>query len=122
VPEPRVVRKINTTDNTNKMALALIIHAGRWLPRSVPRIAATAEILASGYDSGPGWRAGYRGLPQAPGFLRGSRGQVRAGQLVSGSAQIRCQARVITSAHGQLAGIFQRRRRPPRTRRAAACS
>src|SRR5512135_3172317 len=35
------------------LPLALIIHAGRWLPRSVPRIAATAEILASGYDCGP---------------------------------------------------------------------
>ena len=33
--------------------LALIIHAGRSLPRSVSRIVATAEILASGYDCGP---------------------------------------------------------------------
>ena len=60
------------------------------------------------------------GVPQTRGLLW-SQGQVRAGQLVSGSAQIRCQARAIASAHGQFAAIFQRLRRPPRTSRAAAC-
>jgi hypothetical protein len=62
----------------------------------------------------PGVSTGPRGFPQ-------SQGRVRAGQLVSGSAQIRCQARAIASAHGRFAAIFQRRRRPPCTRRAAAC-
>jgi hypothetical protein len=47
--------------------LALIIHAGRWLPRSVPRIAATAEILVSGYDSGPAGGPGGRGFHRPPG-------------------------------------------------------
>ena len=107
-------------DPGNSGGLALIIHAGCWLPRSVSRIAATAEILASGYDCGPAGGP-VPGFPQAPrGSTHGSQGQVRAGQLVSGSAQIRCQARVIASAQGQFAAIFQRRRRPPRTRRAAA--
>jgi hypothetical protein len=101
--------------------LALIIHTGRWLPRSVPRMAAAAEILASGYDYGPAVGPGA-GVSTGPrGSLHRSQGQVRAGQLVSGSALIRCQARVIAWAQGQLAGNFQRRRRPPRTRRAAAC-
>src|SRR5450755_928528 len=45
-----------------------------------------------------------------------------AGQGACGSASIRCHAAVISSAHGQVAWIFRRRRRPPRTRRAAACS
>ena len=45
--------------------LALIIHEGRWLPRGVRRIAATAEILASGYDCGPTGGPGA-GVPQAP--------------------------------------------------------
>ena len=35
---------------------------------------------------------------------------------------MRCHAAVIAWAHGQLAWIFRRRRRPPRTSRAAACS
>jgi len=48
-------------------ALTLIIHAGRWLPRGVPRTAATAEILASGYDCGPA------GGPGAGGFHRPQR-------------------------------------------------
>jgi Thiolase, N-terminal domain len=98
----------------------LIIHAGRWLPRSVPRIAATAEILASGYGCSPAGGPGA-GVSTGPGgSLHRSQGRVGAGQLVSGSAQIRCQARVIASAQGQFAANLQRRRRPPRTRRAAA--
>ena len=100
--------------------LTLIIHAGCWLPRSVSRIVATAEILASGYDGGPAGGPGAGGFHRPPGVHHGSQGQVCAGQLVSGSARIRCQARVIASAQGQFAAIFQRRRRPPRTRRAAA--
>src|SRR5215471_9896903 len=72
--------------NVPATALALIIHTGRWLPRSVPRIAATAEILALGYDLWPGWRAGCRGFPQARGFLW-SQERVRAGQPVSGGVQ-----------------------------------
>ena len=100
--------------------LALIIHAGRWLPRSVPRIAATAEILASGYDCGPAGGPGAGGFHRPRGSFHRSQGRVRAGQQVSGSAQIRCQARVIASVQGQFAANFQRRRRPPRTRRAAA--
>ena len=47
--------------------LALIIHAGRWLPRSLPRIAATAEILVSGYDSSPAGGRGAGGFHGAPG-------------------------------------------------------
>jgi hypothetical protein len=54
--------------------LALIIHTGRWLPRSVPRIAVTAEILVSGYDCdlacgpGAGGSTGPRGFPQVAGI------------------------------------------------------
>ena len=48
------------------LRLALIIHAGCWLPRSVPRIAATAEILASGYDCCPAGGAGSPYLTGAP--------------------------------------------------------
>ena len=48
--------------------LALIIHTGRWLPRSVPRIAATAEILASGYDYGPAGGPGAGGFHRPQGF------------------------------------------------------
>ena len=49
-----------------RAVLALIIHTGRWLPRSVPGIAATAEILASGYDYGPAVGP-VPGFPPAPG-------------------------------------------------------
>src|SRR5580704_10508007 len=35
---------------------------------------------------------------------------------------MRCHAAVIASAHGQVAWIFRRRFRPPRTRRPAECS
>ena len=45
--------------------LTLIIHGGCWLPQSIPRIAATAEILASGYDYGPAVGPGA-GVPRAP--------------------------------------------------------
>ena len=115
------IRIARSFDEVLEAALTLIIHTGRWLPRSVPRIAATAEILASGYDYGPAGGPGAGGFHRPQGSFHRSRGRVRAGQPVSGSALIRCQARVIASAHGQLAAIFQRRRRPPRTRRAAAC-
>jgi WD40 repeat protein len=53
--------------------LALIIHAGRWLPRSVPRIAATAEILASGYDGGPAGGPGAGGFHRPQGSFAGRR-------------------------------------------------
>src|SRR5271169_5405339 len=59
-----------------RVPLALIIHGGCWLPRSVPRIAVTAEILASGYDSGPaggpgaGGSTGPGGLPLVAGTGR----------------------------------------------------
>jgi hypothetical protein len=101
--------------------LALIIHRGWWPPRSVPRIAATAEILGSRYDKSPAGGPGAGGFHVPQGPFRKSLGRIRAGQLRSGRALIRCQARVIASVQGQLAGNFQRRRRPPRTRRAAAC-
>ena len=47
--------------------LTLIIHAGRWLPRSVSRIAATSEILASGYVCGPAGGPGAGGFHRLPG-------------------------------------------------------
>ena len=55
-----------------KSALALIIHGGCWLPRSVPRIGVTAEILASGYDSGPAGGPGAGGST-GPGASLGRR-------------------------------------------------
>jgi Transposase, Mutator family len=85
-----------------------------------PQDRGDSGILASGYDCGPAGGPGA-GVSTGPeGSLHRSQGRVRAGQLVSGSAQIRCQARVIASVQGQFAANFQRRRRPPRTRRAAA--
>jgi hypothetical protein len=80
----------------------------------------TAEILGSGYDRSPAGGPGAGGVPRALGSFRKSLGRIRAGQLRSGRALIRCQARVIASVQGQFAGNFQRRRRPPRTRRALA--
>ena len=64
--------------------------------------------------------AGAAGFHRSRRVLRRLQGQVRAGQVGSGRAVMSCQARTIASAHGQFAGIFQRLRRPPRTRRAAA--
>lgn len=58
-------------------------------------------ILGSGYDNNPGWRAGGRGIPQAPGFLPCSQGRLRAGHGASGRALIRALAAAIASAHGQ---------------------
>jgi hypothetical protein len=61
------------------------------------------------------------GVPRALGapFLLG--GRVLAGQVGCGMAWMRCQAVVIFSAQGQVAAIFRVLRRPPQTRRAAAC-
>ena len=44
-----------------------------------------------------------------------------AGQGARGKAVIRVQAVAMACAQGQLAGIFSRRRRPPRTSFPAAC-
>ena len=81
-----------------------------------------AVILAPGYDGGPAGGPGGRGFHGPRGCPSLVAGMVCAGQGACGSASIRCHAAVIASAHGQLAWIFRRRRRPPRTRRAAACS
>jgi hypothetical protein len=78
--------------------------------------------FASRYDGGP---AGGRvpRVPRAQGFFHSrSQGWVCAGQQVSGSAQMRCQALVIASVQGQFAANFQRCRRlvkvsVPETRR-----
>ena len=79
-------------------------------------------ILASGYDNGPA--AGpVAGVSTGPGGCPSwVAGTVLPGQGACGSASIRCHAVVIASAHGQVAWIFRRRFRPPRTSRAAACS
>jgi len=85
---------------------------GRLVPFAV-------TILASGYDSGPaagpvaGGSTGPGGSPSWIAVM------VCAGQGACGSASMRCHAAVIASAHGQVAWIFRRRFRPPRTRRAA---
>ena len=81
-----------------------------------------AAILASGYDNGPatgpgGW--GSTGPGGSPSWIAGT---ILAGQGACGSASMRCHAAVIASAHGQVAWIFRRRRRPPRTSRAAEWS
>ena len=49
------------------LVLALIIHAGRWLPRSVLKIAVTAEILVSGYDGLPADGPGAGGFHRPQG-------------------------------------------------------
>src|SRR5208283_5397996 len=82
----------------------------------------TTTILASGYDNGPavGPVAGVSTGPGgSPSWIAGT---VLAGQGACGSASMRCHAAVIASAHGQVAWIFRRRFRPPRTSRPAACS
>ena len=81
-----------------------------------------AVILASGYDNGPAAGPGSRGSTGPGGSPSWIAGTVLAGQGACGSASMRCHAAVIASAHGQVAWIFRRRFRPPRTRRAAACS
>src|ERR1700689_4701915 len=76
-------------------------------------------ILASGYDNGPAAgpvAGGSTGPGGSPSWIAGA---VLPGQGACGSASIRCHAAVIASAHGQVAWIFRRRFRPPRTRRAA---
>ena len=85
--------------------------AGRFLDR----------ILASGYDNNPAGGPGGRGFHRPRGAPSWIAGRVRAGQGACGSASMRCHAVVIASAHGQVAWILRRRRRAPRTRRAAAC-
>jgi hypothetical protein len=72
--------------------------------------------------TGPSWRTGWPGVPRAPGSPSLLAGTGWAGQGGCGSGPMRCQAVVMASAHGQVAWIFSRRRRPPRTRWAAACS
>ena len=79
-------------------------------------------ILASECDNGPAVGPGGRGFRKSRGCPSWVAGAVHAGQGACGSASMRCHAAVIASAHGQVAWIFRRRRRPPRTRRAAACS
>jgi len=81
-----------------------------------------ATILAPGYDGGPAGGPGGRGFHKPRGCSSRIAGMGCAGQGACGSASIRCHAVVIASAHGQVAWIFRRRRRPPRTSRAAACS
>ena len=79
-------------------------------------------ILASGYDNGPAAGPGSRGFHRPRGFSFLDR---RDGSGWSGCLRERvdrCHAAVIASAHGQVAWIFRRRFRAPRTRRAAACS
>ena len=121
---PRIIDESAETDEQYEGCLSLSSpdHSrGSLAAAECPQDRGDSGILASGYDCGP---AGGRvpGVSTGPrGSLHRSQGQVRAGQLVSGSAQIRCQARVIASVQGQFAANFQRRRRPPRTRRAAAC-
>jgi hypothetical protein len=81
-----------------------------------------AAILASGYDNGPAAGPGGRGSTGPGGSPSWIAGTILAGQGACGSASMRCHAAVIASAHGQVAWIFRRRRRPPRTSRAAEWS
>src|SRR6266568_1893003 len=96
------------------LSSGLMAGAGR---RLAPFVTA---ILASGYDSSPGVGPGGRGFHWSRGCPSWVAGAVHAGQGPCGSASMRCHAAVIASAHGHVAWIFRRRRRPPRTRRAAA--
>ena len=61
------------------------------------------------------------GVPLAPGIPFCSAEWVSAGQIGCGIAWMRCHAVMISSVQGQVAAILRVRRRPPRTRRAAAC-
>ncbi len=81
-----------------------------------------AAILASGYDNGPAAGPGSQGFHRPRGFSFLDRRDGLAGQGACGSASMHCHAAVIASAHGQVAWIFRRRFRPPRTSRPAECS
>jgi hypothetical protein len=61
------------------------------------------------------------GVPRAPDGPFLVVGTVSAGQSGCGIAWMRCQAVMISFVQGQLAVILRVLRRPPRTRRAAAC-
>src|SRR6266568_4104069 len=79
-------------------------------------------LVLRGYAKHPAGGPGGRGFHVPRGLLPCLQGRFRAGQGACGRASIRCHAAVIASAQGQVAWIFRRRRRPPRTIRAAACS
>ena len=79
-----------------------------------------AWILGPGYDGGPAVGPGGRGFHWPRVVLSCSLGWVPAGQGVR-DGLMRCQAVMISSVQGQVAAILRVLRRPPRTRRAAAC-
>src|SRR5262249_51318535 len=100
---------------------ALIFHRGWWLALTDRWPAFRTRILVLGYDDCPAGGPGGRGFHQprlSPSLLAGTDCAV---QGACGMAWIRCQAVVITSAHGHDAAIFRILRRPPCTRRPAAC-
>jgi hypothetical protein len=77
--------------------------------------------FSPGYDGGPAVGPGGRGSTRPRDFLPCSLERVLAGQVGCGMAWMRCQAVTTGSAQGQFPAILRSLRRPPRTRRAAAC-
>src|ERR1700683_1955446 len=77
--------------------------------------------LSAGYDGGPAVGPGGRGSTSPRSFLPCSSGRVCAVQVGGGIPWTRCRAVTIPCAQGEVAAIFRVLRRPPRTRRAAAC-
>src|SRR5262245_37500396 len=100
--------------------LARIFHRG-WLALTDRWPAFRTRILLLEYDDCPAGGLGGRGFHQArlsPSLLAGT-GLCCSGAC--GMAWIRCQAVMITSAYVHDAAIFRIPRRPPCTRRPAAC-
>ena len=84
--------------------------------RRAPAGPVCGRDFSVGVGQRPGCRAGWPEVPRAPRFSFLGRRDGLCWSGARGSASIRCHAAVIASAHGQLAWIFRRRRRPPRTR------
>ncbi len=126
VPVGVVMVKAGWKAGTFPQSLASIIHPqGAAVGGSGPvgAYACYARFLVlRGYAKHPAGGPGGRGFHVPRGLLPCLQGRFRAGQGACGRASIRCHAAVIASAQGQVAWIFRRRRRPPRTIRAAACS
>ena len=103
--------------------LTLMIHADGWLARDGGWAVHRLAILGSGYDDGPagGPGAGGRGFhgPRGCSFRVAGVACYWSGCLWQGGDP--GPGGGVAFAQGQVAGIFSRRRRPPRTRFPAAC-
>ena len=98
-----------------------MIHAGGRLVGDGGWSAEQFVILRLRYDSGPAGGP-VAGGSTGPGITPSVwQGWLFSGQGACGRALIRAQAVAMACAQGQVAGIFSRRRRPPRTSFPAAC-